>query len=169
MESKITSKVSIHSLWIPESTYIIVPQTSSHILYVTRTGKEVALLNLSFYEPENTSRAFNEVLLLLTRPSLDYYFRNSNTGRLKENVIFVIDNGPSEAPSSPLVHMWLSRLLEYLKLDRISQISFAEYHSRRNFVERVHAAENKYCPKLCLIQSRSMKKQNQGATNTKRT
>ena len=37
---------------------------------------------------------------------------------------------------------WLSRLLKYLKLDRVSQISFAEYHSKRNFVERVHSAEN---------------------------
>ncbi len=38
--------------------------------------------------------------------------------------------------------MWLSRLLHFLKLDSVSQISFAEYHSKRNFVERVHAAEN---------------------------
>ena len=53
-----------------------------------------------------------------------------------------MDNSPSETPSSPLVQMWLSRLLKYLNLDRVSQILFAEYHSKRNFVERVHTAEN---------------------------
>ena len=36
----------------------------------------------------------------------------------------------------------MARLLKLLKLDRIGQISFAEYHSKRNFVERVHAEEN---------------------------
>jgi hypothetical protein len=56
--------------------------------------------------------------------------------------VFVTDNGPSESPSSALVQMWLSRLLKFLKLERVSQISFAEYHSKRNFVERVHSAEN---------------------------
>ena len=34
------------------------------------------------------------------------------------------------------------RILLFLKLKKITQRAFAEYHSKRNFVERVHAAEN---------------------------
>ncbi len=30
-----------------------------------------------------------------------------------------------------------------LKLNRITTVTFAEYHSKRNFVERVHAEENR--------------------------
>ena len=56
--------------------------------------------------------------------------------------MFVVDNGPAEQPCSPLVQMCLSRLLNLLKLDKICQTSFAEYHSKRNFVERAHAVEN---------------------------
>ncbi|XP_066920718.1 uncharacterized protein [Clytia hemisphaerica] len=55
---------------------------------------------------------------------------------------FIVDNGPGEAPSSPLVKMLLARLLNYLNLDVISQMSFAEYNSKLNYVERVHAVEN---------------------------
>lgn len=40
---------------------------------------------------------------------------------------------------SPLVQMCLVRLLRFLQLNKIIQVSFAEYHSKRNFVERVHA------------------------------
>ena len=47
----------------------------------------------------------------------------------------MVDNGPAEQPCSPLVKMCLARLLRFMKLDRICQISFAEYHSERNFVE----------------------------------
>ena len=35
--------------------------------------------------------------------------------------------------------MCIVGLLDILKLDRVVQITFAEYHSKRNFVERVHA------------------------------
>ena len=38
--------------------------------------------------------------------------------------------------------MCLVRLLNLLQLNKVNQRSFAEYHSKRNFVERVHAAEN---------------------------
>ena len=82
------------------------------------------------------------IFLLLSKPSFEYLFRNPVSGKLKENFIFVIDKGPSEAPASPLVKLWLARMLRFLNLDSISQLSFAEYHSKRNFVERVHAAEN---------------------------
>ena len=55
---------------------------------------------------------------------------------------FIVDNGPSEAPASFLVQMLLVRLLKFLDLDKVTQRSFAEYLSKRNPVERVHAAEN---------------------------
>lgn len=55
----------------------------------------------------------------------------------------MVDNGPSEQPSCPLVQMCLVRLLLLLNLDKITQCSIAEYHSKRNYVERVHAEENR--------------------------
>ena len=39
--------------------------------------------------------------------------------------------------------MLLVRLLNFLDLDKITQRSFAEYLSKRNFVEHVHTVENK--------------------------
>ena len=78
----------------------------------------------------------------MTLPSLDSLFRNPSTGKLKDEIILVVDNGPSEQPSSPMVQMLLVRLLKFLKLKKIVQVSFAEYHSKRNFAERVHSVEN---------------------------
>ncbi len=85
----------------------------------------------------------NELLLLLSLPELDHFFRDNETGKLKKHMMFIVDNGPGEQPSSTLVQMCLARLLVFLKLDKITQVSFSEYHSKRNFVERVHAEENK--------------------------
>ena len=115
---------------------------TDNVLYITRSGQAVSLLYLSFYEPDTTFKCLNEFLYLLTLPSLDVLFRNPNTGKLKDEIIFVVDNGPSEQPSSPMVQMLLVRLLKFLGLKKILQVSFAEYHSKRNFVERVHASEN---------------------------
>ena len=56
---------------------------------------------------------------------------------------FIVDNGPSEAPSNLLVQMLLVRFLKFLDFDKVTQRSFAEYLSKRNFVERVHTVENK--------------------------
>ncbi|CAB3988424.1 Hypothetical predicted protein [Paramuricea clavata] len=55
---------------------------------------------------------------------------------LKSVFIFIVDNGPAEQPSSTLVQMLLIRLLITLNLDKITQVSFAEYYSKCNFVER---------------------------------
>ena len=57
-------------------------------------------------------------------------------------MVFIVDNGPSEQPSSYIVQMCLVRLVAFLKLQKVTQVAFAEYHSKRNFVERVHAQEN---------------------------
>lgn len=129
-------------------TVITSKQTSSNdfstetTLYITRTGQPVSLLYLSFYEPDTAFKCLNEILYLLTLPSIDTLFRNPSTGKLKQEIIFVVDNGPAEQPSSPVVQMLLVRLLRFLNLKQIMQVSFAEYHSKRNFVERVHAFEN---------------------------
>ena len=88
-------------------------------------------------------KCLNEILYLLTLDGLDLFFRDPDTGCLKNKFIFVVDNGPAEQPSSPVVQMCLVRLLLCLKLEKIVQVSFVEYHSKRNYVERVHAEENR--------------------------
>ena len=110
---------------------------------VKRSGKAAILLNLSHFEPETVQRAFNEIFLLLVNPVLEQQFRNPVTGKLKENFIFIVDNGPSQAPSHSMVIMRLARIAKVLKLKSVTQKSFAEYHSKRNPVERVHAIENR--------------------------
>lgn len=118
-------------------------QKEQNLVYsVRRTGAAATLLNISYFEPETVHRVFNEIFLLLRNPSLDHLFRNPDTGKLKKHFAFIVDNGPSEAPSNPLVQMWLVRLARVLKLKSITQKSFAEYHSKRNLVERVHAVQN---------------------------
>lgn len=109
---------------------------------VTRTGYPVVLVNIALTDTETTFRAMNEILYLLTRPELDNVFRNPTTGKLKTFFAFIVDNGHGEDPDSPLTQMCLTRMLFILNLNKISQRAFAEYHSKRNFVERVHASEN---------------------------
>ena len=102
LEPCVTQKETIPLLLNESGMYIMPVEQSSLILHITRTGQAVMLLNLSFFEPETTSRAFNEILLLLAKPSLELVFRNRVSGKLKENFIFVTDNRPSETPASPL-------------------------------------------------------------------
>lgn len=125
-----------------DNASLLIPNTDVTI-NVTRTGKAVTLINLSLTEPETVFRVFNELFLLMCIPSLDKFFCNQETGKLKEIMGFIVDNGPSEAPSNLLVQMLLVRLLNFLDLDKITQRSFAEYLSKRNFVECVHTVENK--------------------------
>ena len=115
---------------------------ASPMIAITRTGTPVTLLNLSWYEPETVFKCLNELFILVTNPALDSLFRDPDTGNLKQEFIFIVDNGPSEAPSNSMVRMCLVRLLQFLKLHKVVQVSFAEYHSKRNYVERVHAVEN---------------------------
>ena len=67
-------------------------------------------------------RCINEIFKLLIEPSLDDNFRDAGSGKLKSTFIFVVDNGPSECPSSSMVKMLLVRMAKFLKLDRILQI-----------------------------------------------
>lgn len=96
-------------------------QKEQNLVYsVRRTGAAATLLNISYFEPETVHRVFNEIFLLLRNPSLDHLFRNPDTGKLKKHFAFIVDNGPSEAPSNPLVQMWLVRLARVLKLKSIT-------------------------------------------------
>ena len=63
-------------------------------------------------------------------PSLDGFFRNQTTGKLKGMIGFIVDNGPSEAPSNFLVQMLIARLVKFLDLNKATQSSFAEYLSK---------------------------------------
>ena len=142
--------------WVRTTTNGIIPMTHLFIetrkvvntydnnidMIIQRSGKAATVLNLAFFEPQTVQRVFNEFFSLLANPSLDSVFRNPVTGKLKEYFVFIVDNGPAEAPSSPAVAMWLVRLARILGLKSIAQKSFAEGHSKRNPVERVHAVHN---------------------------
>ena len=115
-------------------------------IHLKRTGWAITVLRLSLYENETVVRSINEFLYLMTLPHLDGHFRDPNTGKLKQSFVFVVDNGV-DMLRSPLVQMLLVRLLRYLGLKKICPVSFAEYHSKRNPVERVHAPEEKVLAK----------------------
>ena len=111
-------------------------------LYIKRAGKAVTILSLVYFEPNTAFRGLNDFLFLMCQPTPDKFFKNPSMGKLKDVLIFVVDNAPSVAPSNTLVQMFLVRLRQLLNIDKVVQKSFAEYNSKRNFVERVHAVEN---------------------------
>ena len=55
LETNITRKESVPMLLTPDDSFIHLPPRESVILHVTRTGKAVTLLNLSYFEPETTN------------------------------------------------------------------------------------------------------------------
>ena len=119
-----------------------LPGKSETIIHQKRTGKAVTVLRLSHYESETVLHSINELLFLMTLPHLDTYFRDPSTGKLKQSFVFVVDNDVN-MPRSPLVGMLLVRLQRYLGIKKVTQVSFAEYHSKRNPVERMHASEER--------------------------
>ena len=123
-----------------DSRLIILPNQMP--LYIKRAGKAVTILSLGYFEPNTAFRGLNDFLFLMCQPTPDKFFKNPSIGNLKDVLIFVVDNGPSVAPSNTLVQMFLVRLRQLLNIDKVVQKSFAEYNSKRNFVERVHAVEN---------------------------
>ena len=70
-------------------------------------------------------------------------FRSSETNKLAKNFLFIVDNGAGEQPASPLVQMLVIRMRYLLGLKSFTQVSYAEYNRKINFVERVHAEENR--------------------------
>ena len=123
-----------------DDTSLLISKTDV-VINVTRRRKAVTLINLSFTGSETVFRMFNELFLLMCIPSLDSFFRNQTTGKLKEMMGFIVDNGPSEAQNNFSVQMLIVRLVKFLDLDKATQRSFAEYLSKRNFVERVHSGK----------------------------
>ena len=111
---------------------------TDNIICITRSGHDFIVFII--FESETVFRCFNELIYIMTLPSLDSFFRNPSTGKLKDETILVVDNGPSEQPSSPMEQMLLARLLKFLKLKKIVQVSFGEFH--RYSVERVNSIEN---------------------------
>ncbi|CAC5424978.1 unnamed protein product [Mytilus coruscus] len=92
------------------SSSIVVQPSNLTLMNVVITVEPVTLVSISFYEPETVFRCFNKLFHLLSIPALDSFYRNSVTGQLKKKWIFVVDNGPSEAPASSVVRMLLVRL-----------------------------------------------------------
>ena len=123
---------------IQELLMTITPPRKEVTIRIKRSGKAVTLLNLSHYEPETAIRSVNALLYLMTLPALDHFFRNPSTGKLKEIIVSVVDNGV-DMPRSPMVMMLLTRLRRFLKLESVVRVSYAEYHSKHNPVERVPA------------------------------
>lgn len=123
---------------------LVIGQEKKETATITRGGKGLTLLNPSYFEADTTYRRFNEIFLILKDPALEHIFQKGTAAarRLIPKLGFLVDNGPGEAPSSPLVQILLVRLLKYLDLDVVAQLSYAEYHSKLNPVERVHAVEN---------------------------
>lgn len=113
-------------------------------IHLKRTGQEIKVLRLSLYENETV--CFVLLLYLMTLPHLGRHFRDPNTGKLKMSFVFIVDNGV-DMPWSPFVQMLLVQLLRFLGLKKICQVSFAEYHSKWNPVQRVHASEEKVLAK----------------------
>ena len=105
------------------------PGKSETIIHQKRTGMVVTVLQLSHYESETVFHSINELLFLMTLPHLDTYFCDPSSGKLKQNFVFVVDNGVN-MPRSPLLGMLLVHLQRYLRIKKVTQVSFAEYHSK---------------------------------------
>ena len=96
-------------------------ENDNYYYNIRRTGAAATLLNLLYFKPETVHPAFNEIFLLLTKLAVDKFFRKPNTNKLKEHFVFIVNNGSSEAPSNPLVKMWLARFAKVLNLESVTQ------------------------------------------------
>lgn len=90
------------------------------VINITRSGKAVTLIDLSLSELQTVFIIFNELFYLMSIPSLDKFLLHPQTGKLKEVMSFIVDNGPSESPSSFLVQMLLVRKKKFLNLDKVN-------------------------------------------------
>ncbi|XP_060592863.1 uncharacterized protein LOC132747483 [Ruditapes philippinarum] len=143
--------------WDQSKTFAITPMThlilqtekqvqitsGGTVIRTKRTGRGISILNLSYFEPETAFKTLNEIFIMMIHPETSHFFRNPDSGEFKKDFVFVVDNGPSTAPNNLIVKMCLLRLFHFLKLRSLCQVSYAEYNSKRNPVERVHAEENK--------------------------
>ena len=141
MEQRITLLTPMTHLFMETTRHLDETADEDYYYSVKLSGQAVILLNLPHFEPETVQRAFNERnTLTFDQPFVGQTFSKF---RDKEHFIFTVDNGPSEALSNPFVKMWLVRMARVLKLKSVTQESFAENHSKRNPLERVHVVENR--------------------------
>ncbi|CAG2257096.1 unnamed protein product [Mytilus edulis] len=111
------------------SSDAIIQSSNLTVMNVVRTGQPVTLVNISFFEPETVYRCFNELFHLLSIPALDIFFRNQETGNIRKKWIFVVDNGPSEAPASTVERPHAS---ENLALSKHGPFKSAEIFPHKN-------------------------------------
>lgn len=83
--------------------------------HVKRTGKAISVFC-----------SINEILYMFMLPAFDPYLRNPDTGRLKEVLVSVVDNG-FEMPKSSLLKTMLVWVRRLLSLEQSVQEPFAEY------------------------------------------
>ena len=69
------------------------------------TGKGMVLINLSYFERSSSFLSLNEFFKLIIHVDMDHIFKNRQTGTLKQEIVFLVDNGPAESPSSVLIQM----------------------------------------------------------------
>lgn len=89
------------------------------LVFVMCMGKVVYLMYLFYYEFEIVLCCLNEVLFIMVQFLLDVFFRNLEIGKLKENFVFIFDNGFVEQLLSFVVQMCLVRFFNFLNLDKV--------------------------------------------------
>ena len=117
-----TSRESrLSHLWYQNKQDVLLgssPGKSETIIHQKRTWRVVNVLRFN-----------QELLFLMTLPHLDSHFHDPSTGKLKQNFVFVVDN-VVDMPRSPLKGLLLVRLQQYLRIKKVTKVSFAEYHSK---------------------------------------
>ena len=96
------------------------------------TGKGVVLMNFSHFERSSSFCSLKEFFKLTIQVNLDHIFKDRQTGTCKQEIVFPVNNGPAEPPSSVLVQLLLVRLRKLLQLKSKTQVSFSEYHRKYN-------------------------------------
>ena len=79
-------------------------EEKSKFYSVRRTRTAATVINI-FHLSLKLQRVFNELVFLFVNPTLHHVFRNPNFETLKDHLVFIVDNGPSEAPARPLMKM----------------------------------------------------------------
>lgn len=69
---------------------------SDVVIHIKRSGKAIAFLKLSHYEPETIFRSVIEFLHMTTLPALNMCFRNPETGQFKKILISIVERRSQE-------------------------------------------------------------------------
>ena len=71
----------------------VKPMKSLQNIPITRGGQDATLVNSSFFEADTTFKCL-KLHLVLTLPSRDSFFQDPPNGKLKKEMIFIVDNEP---------------------------------------------------------------------------